>query len=73
MFHELMLRDHEDGRAAGSTIGECGLKVLSKAREIKRTSGKIGTVKFHIINLVKNPTSKIQNRSRGISERYVAG
>ena len=27
MFHELLSRDHEDGRATGSTIAECGLRI----------------------------------------------
>ena len=61
IFHKLVSRDRKEERATGSTIAECGLKILPKAHANYRTSSKIWTVKFHVINVVKSPRSEILN------------
>jgi len=66
IFHELLSRDREDGRATGSTIAECKLRnaVLKFAEEYVRTREQM--VKSELLSsissiVLKNPRSEIPN------------
>jgi hypothetical protein len=37
MFHELLSPDREDGRANGSTIAKCGLRIENLLKSFQKT------------------------------------
>jgi hypothetical protein len=80
MFHELMSRDHEDGRDTRSTIAERRMKICSKARENQRTNGKIRDPKSkieaeaYLNGTSEGPTSEDARRDgyiRGRSRQFI--
>ena len=71
MFHELLSRDREDGRATASTIAEFGLRIENLLKSSQKTREQMAKsellVRYHKLQF------KILDRSRGVAERYVAG
>ena len=66
MFHALVSRDHEDGRATGSTLAECGLKIYCKAREKQRRKAKselLSSISSNQESEIRNPKSRIEGEA----------
>ena len=78
MFHELLSRDREDGRATASTIAEFGLRIENLLKSSQKTREQMAKsellVRYHKLQFkIRDPKSQIRDRSRGVAERYVAG